>query len=220
MLNAFRCQWARAILCILLALAQPQFCSSTQAAPGLSAHELARLRPVVMPDLRRLLVRVYNDNPSAVDLEKEFQDCHFTQLKLGTLGPAVLVEAEAGHGKSNAAMLNIYVPSHGSYRRILEAAGFGPEVFRGPGPVPDLAFGWSSGVCYTKYYRYRYVRGKYTANACYQEDRGENWDGGDCTVKSCEGNLPIFSLPSDHSSDPAAAIPEESHKSAQPSPGK
>lgn len=212
MLNTSRCRWSWAILCILVALAQPQFCSSAQADSGLSAHELARLRPVVMPDLRRLLARVYNDNPSAVDLEKEFQDCHFTQLKLGTLGLAVLVEAEAGHGKSNAAMLNIYVPSHGSYRRILEAAGSGPEIFRGPGSVPDLVFGWSSGVCYTKYYRYRYERGKYAVNACYQEDRGENWDGGDCKVKSCDENLPTFSLPSDHSSNPAAAIPEGSRK--------
>jgi hypothetical protein len=214
MLNARR--WLAASLCLLLACgcafaqssqvpSSPPPKESTQTEPGFSRRDLARLRPVVLRDLRGLLRRVDNENPSGADVEDAFQRCQFTPLRLGTLGPAVLVEAEAGHGKTNAAMLNIYVSSYGSYRRIIEAAGFGPMIIRGPGSVPNLVFGWASGVCHTKYYRYRYERGKYAVDACYQEDRGANWDGGSCMVKSCEGNLATFPNPWESPSEPADA---------------
>lgn len=206
------------VLCVLLAyclnFAQSQAPSSPvpkESLPeqsGISARELARLRPAVLRDLRKLLARIYNNTPSAADLEDEFQRCHFTPFKLGTLGPAIVVEAEAGHGKSNAAMLDMYVPSQGSYRRIMEAAGFGPEIVPGPGTIPDLVFGWSSGVCHTKYYLYRYERGRYTVEACDQEERGENWDGGSCIVKACEGHLPTFPYSFDSSLEPGDRQPQ------------
>jgi hypothetical protein len=181
---------------------------STQATPGISARNLARLRPVVLQDLRALVAGVYNiEDPSAAYLEEEFQRCQFTPLTLGTLGPAVLVEAQPGHGKTNASMLNIYLPSHGSYRRIVEAEGFGPEIVPGPKSIPYLVFGWSFGVCHTKSHRYRYQSGKYSIDACNQETGGEN--GGSCLIESCEGSLPTFHDPWQDQSEPKDASAEE-----------
>ncbi|HEX7158224.1 MAG TPA: hypothetical protein VF214_04390 [Edaphobacter sp.] len=173
--------------------------SNTHGRPAkadqrISTGDLARLRPVVQQDLKTLLAHVYNDdNLSAADLEDEFQQCKFTPLALGALGPAVLVEAGVGHGMANATMLNIYVPSHGTYRRVAEAAGFGPRIVPGPERVPDLVFGWASGVCHATFQRYRYQSGKYVRDACDQE-----YDNGDCAIKSCIGlglNLPTFPNP-------------------------
>ena len=168
---------------------------SPWAQPGISPDELQRLHPVVLPELAGLLRRHYNENPSPVDVENEFQRCEFTPVSLGTLGRAIVVEAQTGRGKTNAGMLNIYVPNRGSYRRILEGMGFGPMILHGARPVPDLAFGLESGACHTKYFRYRYKHGKYVTDACYQEDRPADWNGGSCQVKRCDEHLPKFSDP-------------------------
>jgi hypothetical protein len=157
----------------------------------ISKSEIERLRPAVLPDLRALMARVENDNPSPADVDEEFRHCEFTLFKLGKLGAAVLVEAQPGHGKSNAAMLNLYVPSHGTFRRILAAEGFGPEIISGSKPVPDLVFGWSAGVCHTTFYRYHYEHGKYVADACIQEEDAGR-DSEDCSIRACEGKLPTF----------------------------
>jgi hypothetical protein len=196
-------RWLITGSCVLVAaiyaFAQPQTSSSSPwLATKISADELAKVRPVALPDLERLLQTIDNDKPSAEDVENEFRNCQFTLVRLGRLGIAVVVEAQAGHGKTNAAMLNVYAPSGNSYRRIVEAAGFGPEIFPGSASVPDLVFGWASGVCHTQYERYRYRHGRYSVDACNQEQEppGQNWNGDSCIIKSCGGAMPTFPQPS------------------------
>lgn len=167
---------------------------STDPASGISQTEVARLRPVVLKDLTTLMARVDNDTPLAADVEVEFTRCQFTRVTLGSLGSAVVVEAQPGHGASNAAMLNIYVESHGTFRRILAGEGFGPEIIPGSKAVPDVIFGWASGVCHTTYYRYHYNGEKYVADACNQEINDAN-DDDRCAIKACEGKLPTFHHP-------------------------
>lgn len=157
--------------------------------PGVSRDELARLRPTLMPDLRKLVERVYNqDHPSAADLQGEFLRCQFTPLRLGKLGPAIFVEDD-GLGGPMAPMLNVYIPDHGSYRKIIEGAGFAEVptmISRGPAdPAPDLVYGGGTGVCSAKYYRYRYADGKYKTDACNQEYSVES--NGSCQIKKCTG---------------------------------
>jgi hypothetical protein len=134
----------------------------------LSARELARLRPVVEPDLKELFKRVYNeDAPTGASLDEEFKRCRVVRLKLGTLGPALLVE-DPGLGGPNSAMLNVYLPVRRSYRRIVAGIGFGPAIVSGPDSVPYLVFGATIGAGQEKLYRYRYQHrsGKYEVDAC------------------------------------------------------
>lgn len=164
-----------------------------------SRAELLGLRPIVEKDLRALLKRVYNDDTvSAGDLENEFEQCNFTAVRLGSIGRAILVEAQAGHGATgNAAMLNLYARSGDSYRRIIDTAGFGPAIYPRAGAPPDLVFGWTSGVCYVTYYRYRFANGKYSVNGCDQEYRAKGDVSESCLIKACEGaqHYPTFQDP-------------------------
>jgi len=166
----------------------------------ITKSELLRLRPAVQQDLTELLKQVYHENPSRQDVEREFEDCVFTPLRLGSsAGRAVLVEAQAGHGATgNAAMLNIYARNGNSYRRIVEALGFGPTIHPRPGSPPDLIFGWASGVCYATYSRYRFSHGKYVVDACDQEYRASGDVSEHCPIKACEGpqHYPTFPHPS------------------------
>src|SRR5437868_5879820 len=169
---------------------------SAQSTQDLSTAELEKLRPVVEQDLKRVLARAYNiHNANAKDLDDEFKQCRLTHLDLGKLGAAVLVE----HGitNRNEEMINLYVPVHGSYRRIIAQAGFGPIILRGTRAVPDLVFGGTSGICTASLMRYRYTKGKYVADACDQEYRGDSADDGACPIRRCEAfpNLPTFPNP-------------------------
>jgi hypothetical protein len=137
-----------------------------------------------------------NDRVSAADLDDEFQRCTFTPITLGALGPAVLVEGQPGSGAANAGMLNIYLRSNGSYRLIAEGGGFGPRIVAGPAGIPDLVFGWASGVCHAQYNHYRWQNGHFDVDACDQEE--ESAPGSDdCRITACEGTrkLPTFSNP-------------------------
>jgi len=162
----------------------------------MSAQELVRLRPIVMPDLKKLAATFENENETDLDpayLESLFQQCRFTRVALGSLGPAIPVESDLGGGMGNFGMLNIYLPAHGSYRRIIAEAGFGPKFLSTPGPVPDLVFGWAGGVCHATYSRYHYQTGSYISSACNQEVEGK---GDSCAIKTCEGSkLPKFPNP-------------------------
>jgi dienelactone hydrolase len=144
------------------------------------AAELARLRPVVKRDLKPLMQRVWNiDNPSGAELENEFLHCHFTPLKLGSLGPAVLVEDNSDHGRESL-MINIYVPGNGSYNSLIKESGVGPIIVPGPGSAPDIVFG-TAGVCYSLW-RYRYSSGRYHVDACIRREQDPQ---GNCVMKSC-----------------------------------
>ena len=186
---------------------------SIPSNPDVSAAERQRLRPVLLPDLKEVLARVYNiHQPTAADLESELKACHFLPLKLGALGRAILVE-DRGPGGRNSVMLNVYLPAQGSYRRLIGETGFGPMVLKGDRPVPDLVFGTTMGVCHATRVRYRYTNGNYAPDACNQEyddsagdhsqaDRriakeGEN----ECPIKQCEGKIRLPNFPSPFADD-------------------
>jgi len=194
----------RFLAMILLPLISLAPSAQTQSSPAsekqftrevrLTSRQLERLRPVVKKDLAELLKTVTNDTPTAADVEDEFLHSQFTPMNLGALGPAILLEARAGHGASNAALLTIYVPDKNSYRRIVKTAGFGPEFDKATSTIPDLIFGWASGVCHTTYQHYRFKAGEYRIDACDQEADAEKGDT--CVVKSCENSsLPTFPDP-------------------------
>jgi hypothetical protein len=172
--------------------------SGPSSAPSsdVSAPELSRLRPIVMPDLKKLAATVDNENETDLDaayIESLFQQCRFTRLTLGSLGPAILVESDLGGGMGNFGMLNIYLPAHSSYRRILAEQGFGPKFLSAPGPVPDFVFGWAEGVCHATYSHYHYQNGSYISNACNREVEGK---GDNCAIKTCKGSkLPTVPNP-------------------------
>ncbi len=169
---------------------------SRNTLPDISRAEFKQLRPVVFNDLKALIARVENEpSPTPKNIEEEFLRCKFTPLQLGTLGRAILVEGEPGHGATNATMLNIYLPEHGSYRLILQAGGFGPRA-TGDSSIPDLVFGWASGVCHAKYYRYTFKKSQYDTAACDQESEGAPPSPDDCAIHSCGGgHLPTFPSP-------------------------
>jgi hypothetical protein len=188
----------------------------------ITAQQLNQLRPVLEKDLAVLLKTVYNDPPTPADIQYEFLHCQFTPLHLGKLGPAILVEAQAGHGaQANAALLNIYLPEKNSYRRILEGAGFGPEIGMPLRPIPDLIFVWASGVCHAVYEHYRYNGKKYERDACDQQP-GDAATGDTCGVKRCENSsLPTFPDPEAGADNPSApAPPTEDYIVGTPRTGK
>ena len=167
--------------------------------PHISATDLTRLRPVVLQDLKEVFVNVYNiRTPTEKDLTDEFKQCRFKLLHLGTLGPAILVEDE-GIGGRNVPMLDIYVPAHESYRKIVSGSGFGPMILPGTKAIPDLVFGGSEGACYSTLVRYHYNGKEYLADACDQEYRDESFPRGACPVRACERlrgkQLPTFPNP-------------------------
>ena len=169
----------------------------------ITKSELLRLRPAVEQDLRELLRQVYGDNPSSADVKREFEACVFTPLRLGSLGPAVLVQAEAGHGATgNAAMINIYVPERNGYRWLVKGAGFGPTIVPGEGSIPDLVFGWAMGVCQGRYSRYRYENREYVVDACNQDVREDA--RGTCEVKTCEKPAPQQTFASPWDEEPGS----------------
>lgn len=171
--------------------AQPSITPQTAQQADVSETELRRLRSAAFPDIRRSLAGMYNETESEIstaDLENEFQQCHVTAVQLGELGRALVVEGNAGHGKTNAAMLNVYVPSNGGYRLIIATAGWGPITLPGSRPIPDLAFGWSAGAD-SKLFRYRYRKGKYEIDACDRVEADSE------TPTACEGKLPTFPYP-------------------------
>jgi hypothetical protein len=172
---------------------QPNQPSPTFGEPGnLSAIELNRLRPVVTPDLAQLFARMdnrYTPNPADADAAAdEFKNCRISRVMLGKLGSAIVVEAQAFSGMANAAMIDVYVASGKSYKRILQGSGFGPEVLPSLRPVPDVVFGWAGGGCQVTYERYRYKRGHYRVNAC---DLGDD----QCGVHACNEQLPTVAHP-------------------------
>ena len=177
--------------------------SAKEQPAGITPAELARLRPVVERDLVEGVKRVWNiEKPTAADLDSEFQSCRFTPLRLGKLGPAVLVE-DPGLGREMP-MVNIYAPSRGAYRLLIKEAGTGATILPGPAPAPDIIFG-TSGVCYSLW-RYRYIGGKYQYDACLRREQDAQ---GNCVVKSC--NKPAFK-------DPFEAASSDQQSNAPPAP--
>jgi hypothetical protein len=179
-------------------MAQNQLASHTQqrvvqSKPTSMSHgDLMRLRPAVLGDLKSAVAFASNkDAPEDSEVERQFKLCKFTQLNLGALGAAVLVEWNP-QGAANAQMLNVYVLRDGAYERLFASDGFGPIVLAGGRPVPDLVFGWTEGVCHANYYRYRFQDGRYVIDACNRETQGKN---GDCAIAECESKLQTFPEP-------------------------
>jgi hypothetical protein len=146
----------------------------------------------VLPDLRAAVALLQNEeHPSAVEVARQFRHCKITTIKLGALGPAFVVEWNPLKAP-NASMLNIYQFSHGAFHRLVQDAGFGPIILPGTAPVPDLAFGWSMGVCHASYARYHFQSSRYVVNACDRETKGKE---GGCAIIACENKLPTFPSP-------------------------
>ena len=182
---------------IFLALGSAVITSAQETAP-LSPKQKALLRPAVKRDLSALLQSLLNEAPTAAEVAKEFDRCKFTLLNLGPLGEAVIVEAQPGHGMTNAAMLNVYVQTASGYRPVIKSQGFGPYVLPRRDAPPDLVFGWASGVCTAKYYRYHYASGEYIVNGCAEEDReGKLKPDEYCAIKACgkAEELAVFDPP-------------------------
>ena len=193
-----RCATLFLLFALAVVLADATTASGQQSNASIPAAELTRLEPAVLPDLKARLSTIYGKPISDADAAQEFSRCKFSRLILGPLGPAILVEAAAGHGKTNAAMLNVYVSDHGSFRRVATADGFGPQVMDRDGSPPDLIFGWTEGVCSVTYYRYHYEKSHYNVNGCAQEDRkGKPKPSEFCAIKACDSTekLAVFDPP-------------------------
>lgn len=219
--NAFRrsCFSAASLIVVVASLsyahargqASPTPANSVGAkSEGFSRSDLARLRPVLLRDLGPFTKRM-DSNPSPAEVEAEFLRCKFTPLRLGTLGPVVLVEWDGFSSGPNVPMLNIYIPSGGgSYQELVEAGGFGPSIVpRIDSSVPDLLFGGTSGVCHAVINRYRYSGGKYRLDACDQEYPDPE---GTCHVRICKDPahpqpLPTFSDPTSWDGPPNTPAP-------------
>lgn len=195
------CRGARAARCLLFAVvvatsasegavpAQERLPAHAQPPSGVSPGDLLRLRPAVLPDLKKAIAITLNQSTvSANQANREFRHCKFSAIQLGTLGAAVVVEWNPMNAP-NASMINIYAVEHGAYRRIAEGAGFGPDVLAGSHPIPDLVFGGAGGVCHSSYSRYRFQNGAYAVDACDQETEGKD---GECAMVACENKLPTF----------------------------
>lgn len=157
----------------------------------LAAAELDHLRVAVLPDLRKAVGTLNNDSVNK-DGSAEWKQCKITPIRLGTLGPAVVVEWNPSKAP-NASLINLYIPVNGAYHLLLGSAGFGPTILPGNKPVPDLVFGGTSGVCHAVYSRYRYQDGRYAVDACNQETEGKN---GQCGIIACQHrNFPTFPNP-------------------------
>jgi len=171
--------------------------SSAQTAPNsppLPPADLARLRAAVLPDLRKA-VGTFNNDSKTKDVSAEWKLCKITPIRLGTLGPAVVVEWNPAKAP-NASMINIYLPANGEYHLLLGSAGFGPTLLPEKKPVPDLVFGGTGGVCHAVYSRYRYQNGHYAVDACNQEKESKD---GNCSIIACEHrNFPTFPNPFPH----------------------
>jgi len=219
MLNAFRRTCVASFVVFVVSVA---FGPTKDQAPSTPANsikaksgsfsrsDLLRLRPVLMRDLIPIFKLVYNDpNPNSADIQEAFLSCQLTPLKLGKIGSVVLVEWR-GMGGVNVPMLNIYVSTGRSYRKIIDAGGFGPSIVPRTGSsVPDLLFGGTSGVCHAELNRYRYINGRYQIDACDQEYPGS---GDACQVRICEdaahpSRLPTFPDPMSWSGPPNAPAP-------------
>ncbi len=98
--------------------AQPSASSQKQPHESkITAQQLNQLRPVLEKDLAALLKTVYNDPPSPQDIQYEFLHCQFTPLHLGALGPAILVEAQAGQSEALRKLIATHLPRSPGRRR-------------------------------------------------------------------------------------------------------
>lgn len=177
---------------------------------GFSRRDLMRLRPVLLRDLVPMVKRAYNDpNPSPAGVQDAFLSCRFTPLRLGKLGPVVLVEWDGWSHGPNVPMLNIYAPTGNSYQKIIAESGFGPSIVPGTGSsVPDMLFGGTSGVCHASYDRYRYTSDKYEVDACDQEYPTDS--AGSCQIRPCDHMthpLPTFPDPTSWNGPPNTSAP-------------
>lgn len=220
--NAFRrtCLSVASLIVVVASLsyiqargqASPTSANSVKAkSEGFSRTDLMRLRPVLFRDLVPTAKLVYNDpDLRPADIEDAFLSCRFTPLRLGKLGPAVLVEWDGLSQVSNVAILNIYIPSSGSYRKIIAEEGFGPSIVpHVSSSVPDLLFGWASGVCHASFSRYSYDGDKYKLDACDEEYPSSE---GNCDVRACKDParpqpLPTFPDPTSWNGPPAPPPP-------------
>jgi hypothetical protein len=161
---------------------------------GFSREDLMRLRPILLRDLVPSLKLVYNDpNPSSADVEDAFLNCSFTPLRLGKLGRAVFVEWKGNSGL-NVPMLDIYLATDRSYRRIVDAGGFGLRIVPTPDSmIPYLVFGGGGGVCANMYTLFAYREDKYEPIACDQDQRKTKG----CREVTCDPAkpLPLFPAP-------------------------
>ncbi len=159
---------------------------------GISRHELALLRPALIPDLSKAVALLDNDDHvTAADLNEAIKECEFKHIRLGALGTAILASWDPFRAP-NASMVSVYGLRDGSYHRLVKDIGFGPEILKGSRPVPDLAFGWTNAGCDIKSLRYRYQGGRYKADACNQ---GIAIKDDNCTIKACGNGLPTFPDP-------------------------
>lgn len=186
--------------------------STPTKSQGFSRRDLVLLRPVLLRDLIPTIKLVDNEpKPSASDVQDAFLSCRFTPLSLGQLGPVVLVEWDGGFtGSINVPMLNIYIASGGSYRKIIEEGGFGPGIVPRANSAPDLLFGSTSGVCHATITRYRFADGKYAPDACDQEFSSNSVSV--CQVKPCgeaahSKPLPTFPDPTSWAGPPNTPAP-------------
>jgi hypothetical protein len=146
----------------------------------------------VLPDLRNAIAIFSNkEAPDASEVDRQFKQCNFTAVNLGTLGTGVLVEWNPLKAP-NAQLLNIYVYREGSFERLLSSVGTPPTFVPGIRSVPDIIFGWTEGVCQARYSRYRYEGGRYVVDACNQETAGKN---DECAITECGSGLSTFPNP-------------------------
>jgi len=133
--------------------------------------DLTRLQAAVLPVLRKA-VGTFDNDSKARDVSAEWKLCKISPIRLGTLGPAVVVEWNPAKAQ-NASMINIYLPANGEYQLLLGSAGFGPALFPGTKLAPDLVFWVTGGVCHAVYSRHRYQNGHYVVEACNQEKKAK-----------------------------------------------
>jgi len=152
------------------AQSQAPFTSGLQKAKTrvaeISQQELEQLRPIAEPDVAKSRLNQSDRAPSKEQADALFREARFWGLDLGRLGRAVVV-ADVRMGTANHAWVAVYANQNGRWRKLIETAGFGPEVYSHEQTgVPDLIFGWGAGAFDTKLWRYRYRNGTYVQDAC------------------------------------------------------
>jgi len=185
-----------ALLACASLLASAQTPQHEAKAVRISPAEFVRLRRAVLPDLIAFL-NTRDGGPGATeqDADQELQGCTFTPLRLGKLGPAILVTDKNG-AASNFNFLAVYGERNGAYQKLVDGAGF-IGFLDGAGPAPDIIFTWASGVCHAMYYRLRYSGRGYKEDACDQEYEPAAGQEG-CEIRACEKpfqKLPTFPDP-------------------------
>lgn len=165
---------------------------------ALSKAEMRSLRPILLRDVRVAAATLYNDpRIKTKELNSSLQHCTFSKIKLGPLGTAVVVDWPAIPGAANSSMINVYLPEGKSWRKVAEGAGFGPRVVPRVQGIPDLVYGWTTGVCHATFNRYAYRKGSYQQDACDQEAYSSDSRESTCGIIACEGpkKWPTFEEP-------------------------